>query len=215
MKLSILIPITPERYETVQPLLELIIGDKHDLSIGVFKGDYNWMARWKSLKHEGVELVIFSDEKIISLGEKRERLYEFSQGEYSWQIDSDDLIAENAIELILAAIDNNPDCITFQERVTIDGRRLKSNFSHKYPYWEGDGNAELSDGFHFHRSVFYKCVIKTEIASSVPFPHIRYNEDERFAAALKSHIESEIHIDKEIYYYDYVSTPHNERYGIK
>lgn len=212
MKLSILIPITPERYETVQPLLELIIGNKHDLNVGVFKGDFHWMARWKSLKHESVELIIFSDEKNITLGEKRERLYKFSQGEYSWQIDSDDLIAENAIELILAAIDEKPDVITFREKCMMNGVYQTSNHSLKYDKWHDN-----FDGFDYVRTPFYKDVIKTEIAKSVPFPHIRYNEDEQFSYALKPYLKTEIHIEKELYYYIYSSQPqeHNERYGIK
>jgi hypothetical protein len=60
-------------------------------------------------------------------------------------------------------------------------------------------------------------VIKTEIARSVPFPPIRWNEDEQWAAALKPHLKTEIHIDEELYYYIHNSQPEefNSRYGIK
>ena len=163
------------------------------------------------------EIIIYEDNREMTIGEKRERLYSMSNGLYSQQTDSDDLLSDNAIELILNTIKENPnvDCISFEERVTLDGKEYKSNFSHQYPCWEGDGQKELSDGFHFHRTIFYKCVIKTEIAKSVPFVHCRWGEDNLFANDLKNHIRTEIHIPEQIYYYNYISSPHNERYGIK
>jgi hypothetical protein len=117
------------------------------------------------------------DNREMTIGEKRERLYGMAHGLYSWQIDSDDLIADNAIELILEAIKQETDCITFEECVNIDGREYRSNHSLEYGDWEGDGQKELWDGFHFHRTPFMKSVIKTEIAKSVSIPHIRFGED--------------------------------------
>jgi len=214
MKLSILIPITPERYETVQPLLDLIIGKSNNQLVEVVT-DSHWSAIFESGIYPNVEVGMISDMKEQTLGEKRQALYQLARGEYSWQVDSDDLIAPDAIEKILAAMYTKPDVITFEEQVWMNRRRFMSNFSLKYDKWDGDGTKQLGDGFHFHRTPFYKCVIKTEIARSVPFPKIRWNEDEVWAAALKPHLQSETHIDEELYYYDYVSTPHNERYGIK
>jgi hypothetical protein len=208
MKLSILIPITPERYESVQPILELVTGGTYNLNVEV--GQTHWSGRWQSVKYPEVELCMISDEKEMTLGEKRERLYQMASGKYSWQVDSDDLIAENAIPLILAAIDNKPDCITFREKCMMNCAYYTSNHSLKYDKWQND-----YDGYNYVRTPFYKDVINTEIARSVPFPHIRYNEDEQWAAALKPHLKTEIHINEELYYYIYNETPHAERYGIK
>ena len=61
---------------------------------------------------------------------------------------------------------------------------------------------------------FYKDVIRTDIAQSVPIPHIRYNEDEQQSMALKPFLTDEIHIDEELYYYIYEpKDTHEERYG--
>ncbi len=150
------------------------------------------------------------DNKEMSIGEKREKLYQKATGLFSWQIDDDDDIAEGSIEKILEAIKNNPDvdCITFREKCIIDGVYKRSNFSHKYDGWKDN-----FDGFDWVRDVFYKCVIKTEIAKKVPFPHIRYNEDQQWGVALKPFIHTEHHIDEEIYYYIHNSSPLHERYG--
>lgn len=163
------------------------------------------------MKNDDIEVVIFKDDKQISIGEKREILYKTGRGLYSIQIDDDDDISENAIELILEAIKSNPEipCITFRERCMMNGEYKTSNHSIKYPQW-----MDNSDGYNFVRCPFYKDVIRTDIARSVPFEHIRYNEDERFSMAIKPLLTDEIHIDQEIYHYIYNETNHEERYGL-
>ena len=216
IKLSILIPITPERYETVKPLLTLLIGD-YSAAAGFMNElkDKYWSAVLHSFKYREIEICIISDNKEMTLGEKRERLFKMAKGQYAWQIDSDDMIAENAIEDILDAIKSKPDCVTFEEDVEINGRKYLSNHSLKYTHWAGSGNEILEDGFHFQRSPFYKNVIKTEIAQSVPFPKIRWNEDEQWSMELIKILRTEEHIDKPIYFYTYnnVTETNEERYG--
>ena len=199
--LSILIPTVVGREKQYKHLLNRIMksGNGFDILSG------------------RVEYIKFCDNKEITIGEKRERLYQMANGLYSWQIDDDDDIADNAIELILNAIKSNPDadCITFEEHIDIDGKIEKSNHSLIYGDWEGEGGKELWDGFHYHRTPFMKSVIKTDIARNVPIPHIRFGEDHQWAQVLKPYLKTEIHLDVEIYKYIYRSTPHNERYGIK
>lgn len=171
-------------------------------------------AQLKIVSPGTVEILSKKDNKELSIGEKRELLYKAANGEYSWQIDDDDKVSDNAIDLILKAIAEKPDCITFQEHCTMNGVVYKSNYSLEYGDWEGDGQKEFSDGFHFHRTPFMKSVIKTEIARSVPIPHIRFGEDHQWAKALKPHLKTEIHIPQDIYFYQHTSTDFNERYGI-
>lgn len=165
-------------------------------------------------KNRPIEIYIAKDEKQITIGEKRENMYKAAKGVYSVQWDDDDDIADNGIDLILNTIPQNPDCITFEEYVNIDGKEYKSNHSLNYPDWNGDGNAVLNDGFHFQRTPFFKSVIKTEIARKVPIPHIRFGEDHQWARSLKPHLHSEIHISEQIYRYLHKSSDFNERYGI-
>src|SRR5688500_3451245 len=69
-----------------------------------------------------VQLQSRKDNKGMTIGEKRELLYSNAAGLYSWQIDDDDDVSEDSIKLILEAISQNPDCITFQEHINIDGK---------------------------------------------------------------------------------------------
>jgi hypothetical protein len=216
IKLSILIPTVIGREQELDYLLSKI--SKYaplDIKANLKNNEFGYIGTKYDL--EDVEVIVVCDNKQNTIGGKREFLYSIANGEYSWQIDDDDDIAPNAIEKILAAIDNNPDVISFQERVVINGVEYKSNFSSLYADWDGDGNSILFDGFHFQRTIFYKCVIKTELARKVPFKRIRFGEDHEFAKDLKPLIDTDFHINEQIYYYTHNSKPeeHNERYGIK
>lgn len=215
--LSILIPSTPDRSEECNSLLKELERQCNNIAdIGVYDGKVTENI-FTHYFHNGVDATVYIDEKVLTIGEKRGILYGMANGAYSWQIDSDDSIAPNAIELILQAIKENPDvdCITFEENCQMNGKCYKSNHSLEYPDWYGDGSHLLHDGFHFHRTPFYKDVIKTEIAKSVPFRHIRYGEDHLWSIDLKPHLKTEVHIPKELYYY--IHEPKDtfeERYGI-
>jgi hypothetical protein len=159
--------------------------------------------------NDEVEISYFCDNKEMTIGEKRERLYRQANGLYSWQIDDDDCISADAIPLILEVAKGNPDCITFQEHVTIDGNVYRSNFSLKYSDWWDD-----EDGFDYVRTPFFKTPIKTELCRTVSIPHERFGEDHAFARLIKPLLDTEVHIPRELYFYNHVSSPHNERYGI-
>jgi len=207
--LSILIPTVVGREGVCLKLANKICGDKlHQTHIKV--GGTNEVIVYSFMDCE-LELITWKDNKEITIGDKREKLYKNSQGLFSWQIDDDDDISDNAIELILNAIKSNPEipCITFREKCMMNGVYKSSNHSIRYSQW-----MDNQDGFDYVRSPFYKDVIRTDIAKAVPFPHIRYNEDEQWSKALYPLLTDEIHIDEELYHYIYNETNHNERYGL-
>lgn len=193
MILSILIPTVWERQEQFNKLYSFLqnILDLEDLN-------------------EQAELVTYCDNKEMTIGEKRGILYSDARGIYSWMIDDDDCIPADAITSILEAAKMDPDCITFEERVIIDGVESRSNFSLQYADW-----GENQEGFDYVRTPFFKTPIKTSICRKVPIPHIRFGEDHAFARAIKPLLHSEVHIDKQLYFYTHVSSDHKERYGIK
>lgn len=196
--LSIMVPLTPDRWDDYYKLRDEIICQIFNLGV-----------------EDKVQFTYNLDNKEMTLGEKRERMYEDALGLYTLQVDSDDMIAANGLRLILGAIKKEPDCITYEENCSMNGQYYKSNHSLFYSDWDGNGSSLLSDGFHFHRTPFYKDVIRTDIARSVPFEWIRYGEDHAWSRALKPHLRNEVHIDEEIYFYIHNSKPedHNTRYG--
>lgn len=212
--LSILIPTVYGREQELQRLLSVL---SKQLTPGNYctsrTGYYEYAVSYSRIFP--VEVIYLKDNKQVTVGEKREKLYQMADGVYSWQIDDDDSIAEDAISKILFAAEKEPDCITFLERCLMNGRELFGRHSLDYPDWEGEGNSTLYDGFHFHRTPYFKSVIKTAIVKQVPVPHMRYGEDHQWARLLKPYLKNESHIPEYLYHYIHHSTPEEfaERYG--
>lgn len=215
--LSILIPTITERTEIFKTLLKRLGNEAtksgNDLlfspKIGAV-GEDGYLFHVLGLEFGKIEILRYEDNKEAPIGLKRELLYKAAKGKYSFQLDDDDDISDDFIPMIMEAIEFDKDCITFQEKCTINGEYFSSNHSLKYEGW-----GQNIDGFNYVRTPFMKSVIKTEIANSVPIPHIRFGEDHEWAKALKPYLKTEIHIDKDLYYYQHTSTDHNLRYGIK
>ena len=210
IELSILIPSTPDRKEDLQKLLECIDKQEYVRKVDMYDIDGLKCERYWDILCP-IEVLVFEDAKIMTIGEKRELLYKHAKGTHSIQVDSDDLLSPNAIQLILEAIRSNPEIpvITFRERCMMNGEYKSSNHSIRYEKWQDN-----FDGYDYVRCPFYKDVIRTDIAKQAPFNRVRWNEDEQQSMALKPFLTDEIHIDEELYYYNYEpKDTHEERYG--
>lgn len=163
---------------------------------------------------EKVEIISCCDNKEISIGEKRDILYKFAIGEFSWMIDDDDSTHHLAIAYILHAIKSKPEasCIGFKELCIFNGKRVESsNFSLLYKEW-----ADNVDGYNHVRTPFFKTPIKTELCQRVGVKDMRYGEDHQFAKDIYPLLKTQSYIDEFIYIYRHSDKePHAEKYGIK
>lgn len=161
---------------------------------------------------ELVEVLIEEDSKEISIGTKRQKLLDRAKGEFCIGIDSDDSISNLYVSSLLDAIKNNPgiDHVGFIESVSFNGIGGKQSFfSIKYHHW-----AENIDGWDYIRCANPKSCIRTEIAKQVGFEDARFGEDIKFSEAVTPLLKSEFFLDKILYYYNYIETPFDVRYGI-
>lgn len=207
--LSILIPTVfgrEKEYSFIEEVIRMqcvTLGEEPLQSI--WHGDN--FGGWHS---ENIEYLYYRDDKSIIIGEKRELLYKAATGIYSWQIDDDDSISGNAIGKILSIINKSrPSCITFLEFCVIDFKEFTSSHSIDYPDW-----GEKEHGFDYIRTPYFKDVILTSIAQSVPVPHIRFGEDHEWSRLLKPFLKTEVHIPEFIYFYTHTSSDSTERYGL-
>lgn len=190
--LSILIPTVKEREEQFHQLLTYLQQQLHDHKLT-----------------DLVEIRFLSDNKEMTIGEKRNKLYRMAQGEYSWQIDDDDWVHYEAIPYIIDKLKERPDCIGFKELCIFDGKRVESSdFSIMYPGWMDNYN-----GFDHVRTPFFKSPIKTRLCLQCPVPHIRFSEDHEFSKMLYPLLRTELYIDEFIYHYLHNSTEPTDRYG--
>ena len=162
---------------------------------------------------EFVEIIVHKDNKEISIGKKRDNMYKQCTGLFAVQIDDDDQVAEDYLITIMKNMDERSDCIGYQEKCIMNGVHKKSDFSNKYDKWSE--NSYPINGFHHRRTPFCKTPIKTTICKFVGVKDMRFGEDHQFAKDVYKYVRVETYIDKEMYYYNYNSEPHNKKYGIK
>lgn len=193
--LSILLPTTTDR----RPMFDKLLAE---IKRQIKEADYDYH----------VEIIIDEDEKQKSIGRKRQDLLEKASGTHISYIDSDDWIAPTYIRDIVYALITHQfvDSIGFYERVNINGKISKSIFSIRYKKW-----AENVDGYGHIRCANPKSVIRRTKALQVGYEDRRHGEDRIHSEAVTPLLETEHFIDKELYYYNYVTVKNEDRYGIK
>lgn len=191
--LSIMLPTTVDRRKKFYVLLESILKQVNDCNI-----------------QEEVEILIDEDEKQKSIGKKRQDLLERANGVFVVGCDSDDSLSNTYISEIINAIKNNPDTdhIGFLEKCNINGEESISIFSIRHQVW-----GENKYGYDHIRCANPKSVIRRDIALKVGFEDSRFGEDRIFSEKVTPLLKTEVFIEKQLYFYNYTSTPHNERYG--
>ena len=194
--LSILLPTTVDRRHCFYPLLQEILMQINELNAA----------------HDYIELVIDEDDKLKSIGLKRQHLLERATGIWVVGIDSDDWIAPTYLTDILQALNVKPDTdhVGFIEDCLINGEQSFSIFSIEHKQW-----AENTDGYQHIRCANPKSVIRRTKALEVGFKNIRFGEDKIFSEAVTPLLTSEVFIDKPLYFYRHTSSDFNLRYGIK
>ena len=197
MKLSIMIPTTPDRRKTFNLIVE-------ELHVQAAENDYEI--------GKDFEIISLEDNREISVGKKRQLLLEIAKGDFVVGIDSDDFIAPTYLQDIMSAIKTHwydIDHIGFYERCNIDGQLSRSIFSIRHEKW-----GENVDGFDHVRCANPKSVIKRPIALRVGYEDLRYGEDRVFSEKVTPLLLTECFIEKELYYYNYTSRPEIDRYGL-
>lgn len=189
MKLSILIPTVIGREKQFDKLLSVLTPQLSDET----------------------ELIHLKDNKEITIGAKRNKLYAMASGEYSVQIDDDDSVPADYVNQVLHAIRLSPDCVGYMEQINNNGVKSGiSDFSLRHKAWKDKAN-----GFDHVRTPFHKTPIRTDICKRVLFPDIRFGEDHMWSKAVYPLLMTEVHILKIMYIYNYKSEPHKQKYGIK
>lgn len=179
MILSILIPTLPERAKLLQRVYQLL-------------GDYD---------PNEVEILTDIRGREIPTGQKRNDLIARAKGSHVSHIDDDDFPQPFYIKYITDAIkQSNPDVVTFNGWYTENlGPRI--NFTIKL------GERYEARNGHVYRWPNHLTAIRKTIAQSVKFPNKTVGEDYEWSKQIAERglIKTEVHLDKDLYYYDYRS----------
>ncbi len=148
-----------------------------------------------------VEMLIEVDNRQITTGEKRNRLLERAQGDFTAFIDDDDMVAPDYVRSILAAIDRQPtvDCIGLKGIITFGGaQRLNPRpFVHSikcHSWYEANGV--------YYRTPNHLNPIASRHTKVTKFPHITIGEDRAWSEALRSLLKTEVMVKEPLYFYE-------------
>lgn len=205
--LSVLIPSTPDRFGFLLKLMIQFDSQLELISDEAFTGSdpsLKWtrtVSKSRTSDHK-VEILILTDDKKYSIGQKRNWLLGASEGEYIEFIDSDDRIGEKHFEHAFVGISKGVDACGLTGIITEDGLNPKK-FVHsmRYDSWyEKDGV--------YYRNNNHLNVVKASIAKQMRFPETSQGEDHSYSKQLLASglIKTEYWDENEvIYYYDFIS----------
>ncbi len=177
-QLSILIPSIPSRSERLNRLIEKLqdlIGDKH------------------------IEIVSLIDNKIKSIGEKRDNLVQLSTGKYFMFVDDDDDIV--SLNSIYIATYYDVDVITFKSEC-LNSSGLKYIVTHNLG---NDIEHNCDDNGNYldcKRPPFHNCAWHNKY-KKFHFPFVSYGEDWGWLKQFVDKAEKEHHINEIIYKYNF------------
>lgn len=146
-----------------------------------------------------VEILVLTDAEGLDVGTKRNKMVALAEGEYVAFVDDDDRLAPDYLRSLLDATAYGTDVITFRAEVRVNGGRPKPCIYSAE--WDADENTEVE----FRRIPNHLAAVRRELALRTPFPRLNRSEDSSYAKQLKPLLQSEHHIPRILYYYDYNS----------
>jgi hypothetical protein len=188
-KLSILIPCIPSRLDKFNKL-------------------YSKLE--KQIQTNDVEVLSIMDNKSMSVGRKRQALFQLAQGKYVCQIDDDDDVCDNFITKILFTINNlktEPEVITYNQECDLDGKYLLVVSGIEYPTNDSIQKIDpITNKNIMYRFPWHWCCWRNDIAKKGKFFDCNGVEDSVFPIQMQELINSEYHIDEILVKYIFRTT---------
>ncbi len=141
-----------------------------------------------------VEILVSIDNGKLTTGEKRNQLLESAAGDYISFVDDDDLVSEDYISKILAAIKSLADCCGF--RGEMSNRKGKFVFIHSLQFRSWFTKDEV-----YYRCPNHLSPVKRELALATGFLDTMVGEDKDFSYRLLPLLKTEEFISGILYYY--------------
>lgn len=203
MKISILIPTIPSRESSLNNLLKILLPQ---MSTFTSSKDYDNNITILKYHNFDVEIIVCSDEKKITTGEKRNCLLKIAKGKYVIYIDDDDEVPDYYIREMLKACDLDSDCFAINGKMTTDGQKeIKWRLSKDY-----DNVTIKENGVDVYlRKTNHITGVKRELALLAPFPNKSNAEDKGYSDALNPFLKTEYKIELPMYHYKF-STKNKE-----
>lgn len=196
--------------EVMLSVLICTIDERYKEFLGLWNNLLLQTAELGSFLDERVEILSLSDDRINSIGAKRNYLLEQSQGKYVCFIDDDDFIADlYLIKLLDVIYFDMPDVVGFKilcENYPTVGQSKIAEVGLPKETWRETREK-------IYRPPYHKTPIKRELALQAKFPEISFGEDAEYSRRLKGLVKTSGFTDDILYYYQAPLNPSRARYA--
>lgn len=142
-----------------------------------------------------VEILIETDNQVVSVGEKRNMLIEKAKGEYICFVDDDDSVCENYVSQIYQSLHGSLDLILIKIIHEVNG--VFNRIIVPHPMIETQINES-----YFTKNYFHLCPHKTSLAKEVKFKPINFMEDIDYTQRIYELVKKFAFLDEPMYKYN-------------
>lgn len=153
---------------------------------------------------KGIEILSFCDNKMRTVGYKRQAMLDIARGRYLSFVDDDDMPLDGYIREIYSVLTDGPrpDVVSFNIKVTIDGAQTGVvHMGMRHVPKQKDAPLVEYEPPGIGRPPHMLAVWRTEIARKGTFPDITFYDDFMWAEQVWPHVSVERKIDKIIYHW--------------
>jgi hypothetical protein len=164
-----------------------------------------------------VEILSIIDNRTMSIGKKRTKLFQIASGKYTCIIDDDDDISDDFVSELLKVTDQTVDVSCYNQLATISGRQwvIRTNLNHdkRHPFapLRVDG---LNRPVDCNRPPWHWCAWNTEFAKRIAFGDSNCHEDAIFVMTASTQAKTQVVLDKVLCYYNESQTAYNSSLNI-
>lgn len=177
------------------------IPERFDKAIALYRKLNNQINALEANKM--IELIMFTDNRIRSIGGKRQECLRLSQGDYIMYLDDDEDAADNYISEVYNAIRSSPtvDVITFKSRYTDDHSTCIIDMDLNNPTNEQVRQDGFGGYLETKRTPWHVCAWRSEIAKSEEFAMVGYGEDWDWVSRILPKAKTQVKIDFVLHHY--------------
>lgn len=167
-----------------------------------------------------IEILSIVDNRSMSIGKKRTRLFGIASGLYTCIIDDDDDVSDDFVAVLRDAVvkAQNADVICYNQQATINGNVwiVKTNLNHnkKHPFDQLETNYK-GEPVVCRRPPWHWCAWKTEFAKNIPFGDSNCHEDAIFVSQAANSAKTQYVVDKTLCFYNESQTAFNPNLKIE
>lgn len=156
------------------------------------------------IENKPIDVLVLKDNRVLSIGYKRQKALDLCLTPYISFIDDDDVISSKYVDLILKELGKRPYGVGFRGIITSKNLH-PMEFVHKAGLKYSEKPVKYNGSYIYTRPLNHLNPVMIDVAREIGYLDISMGEDMDYANRLAASglIKDEVFIDEFIYYYQY------------